>query len=146
MQVEPKENEDKNNDDEHEHRHSLLKDTVDSDMFPLQVVSLAERLQGLSERIFHARVTLDKAVAVIVRIVEEYSVLFQAVMVFNAPHRLSLLIEPNNTDMLALQAELSAESLYCLSERIENIIAVCMPPVFVLVIKHQIAVAVVMIE
>lgn len=146
MQVEPKENEDKNNDDEHEHRHSLLKDTVDSDMFPLQVVSLAERLQGLSERIFHARITLDKAVAVIVRIVEEYSVLFQTVMVFNAPHRLSLLIEPNNTDMLALQAELSAESLYCLSERIENIIAVCMPPVFVLVIKHQIAVAVVMIE
>ena len=84
-------------------------------MFPLQVVSLAERLQGLSERIFHARVTLDKAVAVIVRIVEEYSVLFQTVMVFNAPHRRSLLIEPNNTDMLALQAELSAESLYRLS-------------------------------
>ena len=146
MQVEPKENEDKNDDDEHEHRLSLLKDTVDSDMFPLQVVSLAERLQGLSERILHARVTLDKAVAVIVRIVEKYSVLFQTVMVFNAPHRLSLLIEPNNTDMLALQAELFAESLYCLSERIENITAVCMPPVFVLVIKHQIAVAVVMIE
>ena len=146
MQVEPKENEDKNNDDEHEHRHGLLKDTVDSDMFPLQVVSLAERLQGLSERILHARVTLDKAVAVIVRIVEEYSVLFQTVMVFNAPHRLSLLKEPNNTDMLALQAELPAESLYRLSERIENITAVCMPPVFVRVSKHQIAVAVVMIE
>lgn len=48
VQVKPKENEDKNNDDEHEHRLSLLKDTVDSDMFPLQVVSLAERLQGLS--------------------------------------------------------------------------------------------------
>ena len=115
-------------------------------MFPLQVVSLAERLQGLSERILHARATLDKAVAVIVRIVEKYSVLFQTVMVFNAPHRLSLLIEPNNTDMLALQAELSAESLHCLSERIENITAVCMPPAFVLVSKHQIAVAVVMIE
>ena len=146
MQVKPKENEDENDDDEHEHRLSLLKDTVDSDMFPLQVVSLAERLQGLSERIFHARITLDKAVAVIVRIVEEYSVLFQTVMVFNAPHRLSLLIEPNNTDMLALQAELSAESLYRLSERIEDITAVCMPPVFVRVSKYQIAVAVVMIE
>ena len=146
VQIEPKENEDKNDDDEHKHRLCLLIDTVDSDMFPLQVVSLAERLQGLSERILHARVTLDKAVAVIVRIVEEYSVLFQTVMVFNAPHRLSLLIEPNNTDMLALQAELSAESLHCLSERIEDITAVCMSPVFVLVSKHQIAVAVVMIE
>ena len=146
VQIEPKKNEDKNDDDEHEHRLSLLKDTVDSDMFPLQVVRLAERLQGLLERILHARVTLDKAVAVIVRIVEKYSVLFQTVMVFNAPHRHSLLIEPNNTDMLALQAELSAESLHCLSERIENITAVCMPPVFVLVSKHQIAVAVVMIK
>ena len=146
MQVEPKENEDKNDDDEHEHRLSLLKDTVDSDMFPLQVVSLAERLQDLSERILHARVILDKAVAVIVRIVEKYSVLFQTVMVLNTPHRLSLLIEPNNMDMLALQAELSAESLHCLSERIEDITAICMPPVFVRIGKHQIAVAVVMIE
>ena len=61
-------------------------------------------------------------------------------------HRLCLLIEPNNVDMLALQAELFAESLYCLSERIEDITSVCMPPVFVLVSKHQIAVAVVVIE
>ena len=146
VQIKPKENEDKDNHDKHKHRRSLLKDTIDSDMFPLQVVSLAERLQGLSERIFHARITLDKAVAVIVRIVEKYSVLFQTVMVFNAPHRLCLLIEPNNTDMLALQAELSAESLHCLSERIEDVATICMPPVFVLVSKHQIAVAVVMIE
>ena len=51
-------------------------------------------------------------------------------------HRLSLLIEPNNTDMLALQAELSAESLYRLSERIEDIATICMPPVFVRVSKH----------
>lgn len=114
----------------------LLKDTIDSDMLSLQVVSLAERLRGLSERILHARVTLDKAVAVIVRIVEKYSVLFQTVMVFNAPHRLCLLIEPNDTDMLALQAELFAESLHCLSERIEDITAVCMPPVFVRIGKH----------
>lgn len=48
--------------------------------------------------------------------------------------------------MLALQAELSAESLYRLSERIENITTVCMPPVFVRVSKHQIAVAVIVIE
>ena len=48
--------------------------------------------------------------------------------------------------MLALQAELSAESLHCLSERIEDITAVCMSPVFVRIGKHQIAVAVVMIE
>lgn len=61
-------------------------------------------------------------------------------------HRLCLLIEPNDTDMLALQAELSAESLHCLSERIEDITAVCMSPVFVRIGKHQIAVAVVMIE
>ena len=48
MQIEPKENEDKNDDDEHEHRLCLLKDMVDSDIFSLQVVSLAKRLQGLS--------------------------------------------------------------------------------------------------
>ena len=48
VQIEPKENEDKNDDDEHEHRLCLLKDMVDSDIFSLQVVSLAKRLQGLS--------------------------------------------------------------------------------------------------
>ena len=61
-------------------------------------------------------------------------------------HRLCLLIEPNDTDMLALQAELSAESLQRLTERIKDIAAVYPPSVFVGVIEHQIAIVVVMIE
>ena len=48
--------------------------------------------------------------------------------------------------MFALQAELSAESLQRLAERIKDIAAIYSPSVFVGVIEHQIAVAVVMIE
>lgn len=66
-------------------------------------------------------------------------------MVFNAPHKLPLTIQLNDTDILALQAEFSAESLYCFAKRIEDITAVYSPSVFIGVIEHQIAVAVVMI-
>ena len=62
-------------------------------------------------------------------------------MVINALHRL-----PHGSDMLALQAEFSAESLQRLAERIKDIAAIDSPSVFVGVIEHQIAVAVVMIE
>ena len=115
-------------------------------MFALQVVSLAERLQSLSECVLRAGVTFDNAVAAAVVVFQKHSVLFEAVMVLNAPHRLPPAIQPNNSDMLALQAELSAESLQRLAERIKDIVAIYSPSVFIGVIEHQIAVAVVMIE
>lgn len=107
---------------------------------------LAEHLQSLLECVLHTGITFYNAVAVAVEVFQKYSVLFETVMVFNAPHKLPLTIQLNDTDILALQAELSAESLYCFAKRIEDITAVYSPSVFVGVIEHQIAVAVVMIE
>ena len=112
----------------------------------MQVMSLAERLQSLLECVLRTGVTFDNAVAAAVVVFQKYSVLFKTVMVINAPHRLPPAIQPNDSDMLALQAELSAESLQRLAERIKDIAAIDSLSVFVGVIEHQIAVAVVMIE
>lgn len=124
MYVEPKDDNDSKDDEHRQHFCFLLIDSVDSDMFALQIVRLAERLQSLLQCVLHAGVTFDNAVAVAVVVFQKYSVLFEAVMVINAPHRLPPAIQPNGSDMLALQAELSAESLQRLAERIKDIAAV----------------------
>lgn len=49
-------------------------------------MSLAERLQSLLQCVLRAGVTLDNAAAVAVVVFQKYSVLFEAVMVINAPH------------------------------------------------------------